>query len=45
MSETKVLMLLRRELYELMASLSIREIMGNTRLIAELNGALRILGQ
>lgn len=45
MSEAKILSLLRRELYELMASLSIREIMDNTRLIAELNRTLKILGQ
>ena len=45
MNETKVLMLLKRELYELMGALSIREIMSNARLIAELNNALRLLGQ
>lgn len=45
MNETKVLMLLKRELYELMGALSLREIMGNTRLIAELNNALRLLRQ
>lgn len=45
MSETKVLMLLKRELYELMGSLSVREIMGNARLIAELNNAMKLLGQ
>ena len=45
MNETKVLMLLKRELYELMGTLSIREIMSNARLIAELNHTLRLLGQ
>ena len=45
MTEMEVLMRLKRELYELMAALSIREIMGNARLIAELNHALRLLGQ
>jgi hypothetical protein len=45
MNENKVLMLLKRELYELMGALSIQEIMGNARLIAELNNALKLLGQ
>lgn len=45
MNETEVLMRLKRELYELMGALSIREIMTNTRLIAELNAALKLLGQ
>lgn len=45
MSETRVLMLLKRELYELMGVLSIREIMCNARLIAELNNTIRLLGQ
>lgn len=45
MNETKVLMLLKRELYELMGALSVREIMGNARLIVELNNALKLLGQ
>lgn len=44
MSEAKVLMLLRRELYKLMGALSIREIMCNARLIVELNHALKVLG-
>lgn len=45
MNETKVLMLLKRELYQLMGALSVREIMGNARLIAELNDALKLLAQ
>ncbi|MGE3261372.1 MAG: hypothetical protein AB7K68_06305 [Bacteriovoracia bacterium] len=45
MNETRVLMLLKRELYELMGALSIREIMSNARLIAELNNTLRLMGQ
>lgn len=45
MSEMQVLMLLKRELYELMGALSIEEIMCNTQLIAELKNALRLLGQ
>jgi hypothetical protein len=45
MSEAKVLMLLKRELYELMGALSIREIMCNAQLIVKLNSALRLLGQ
>lgn len=45
MNETEVLMRLKRELYELMGALSIREIMSNARLIAELNTALKLLGQ
>ena len=45
MNETEVLMRLKRELYELMGALSIREIMVNARLIAELKNALRLLGQ
>ena len=44
MNETEVLMRLKRELYELMGALSIREIMSNARLIAELNTALKLLG-
>ena len=45
MTQAEVLMLLKRELYELMGALSIREIMVNARLIAELNSALKLLGQ
>lgn len=45
MNQTEVLMRLKRELYELMGALSIREIMVNARLIAELKNALRLLGQ
>lgn len=45
MSEIQVLMLLKRELYELMGALSIEEIMCNAQLIAELKNALRLLGQ
>lgn len=44
MSEAKVLMLLKRELYELMGALSICEIMNNARLIVELNKMLKLLG-
>lgn len=44
MNQAKILMLLKRELYELMGTLSIREIIVNTRLIAELNNALKLLG-
>lgn len=44
MNEAEVLMRLKRELYELMGALSIREVMGNTKLIAELNSTLRLLG-
>lgn len=43
MTETQVLMLLKRELYELMGSLSITEIMTNAKLIFELNRALKQL--
>lgn len=43
MSEAKVLMLLKRELYELMGALSIREIMSNAALICELQSALKNL--
>ncbi len=45
MNEMEVLMLLKRELYELMGALSIEEIMGNAQLIVELKNALRLLGQ
>lgn len=45
MNQTEVLMRLKRELYELMGALSIREIMVNARLIADLKNALRLLGQ
>lgn len=45
MSEIQVLMLLKRELYELMGALSIKEIMGNATLINDLKKALRLLSQ
>jgi hypothetical protein len=43
MSEARVLMLLKRELYELMGLLSISEIMTNSNLIATLNRTLKQL--
>lgn len=43
MSEARVLMLLKRELYELMGALSIPEIMTNANLIATLNRTLKQL--
>lgn len=43
MSEAQVLMLLKRELYELMGMLSITEIMTNTDLILTLNRTLKQL--
>ena len=45
MTETKVLMLLKRELYELMGTLSIQEIICNAQLISELKNTLRLLVQ
>lgn len=43
MSEAQVLMLLKRELYELMGMLSITEIMTNSNLISTLNRTLKQL--
>ena len=43
MSEARVLMLLKRELYELMGVLSITEIMTNANLISTLNRTLKQL--
>ena len=44
MSEMQVLMLLKRELYELVGALSIEENMCSAQLIEELKNALRLFG-